>query len=281
MCTTCGCGNTDHIVIKTPGGKPLETVIINPEALSPSPEESPEHRHDRHHLHHHHEGHHHGHGHHHDLVEIEKDILNENNRYAERNRGYFLAKNIFAVNLVSSPGSGKTAFLERTLRDLKDRFRFYVIEGDQQTVNDAARIQALDIPAIQINTGKACHLDGEMVHKALLALNPEENAVVFIENVGNLVCPAAFDLGENVRIVLFSVTEGEDKPLKYPDMFEGSQVCVINKTDLLPYVDFDLEKAKEYARRINPRLQFFEVSVKTGEGMDRWYAWLEQQTRKS
>ena len=274
MCSTCGCGNTDHVHIKTPDGKTITHVHLHHE-------HNHEH-HTHHHVHDHHDHNHshgsgHEHHHHHDLIQLEQDILKENNLLAERNRGYFLAKNIFCVNLVSSPGSGKTSLLERTLKDLKNKIRFYVIEGDQQTVNDAQRIQALDVPALQINTGKACHLDSEMIHKAIMELNPEPNSILFIENVGNLVCPASFDLGENERVVIMSTTEGTDKPLKYPDMFESSSVCVINKIDLLPYLDFDIEKAKEYALRINPRLKFFEVSATQGDGMDQWYQWLENQ----
>ncbi len=270
MCTTCGCGNTDEITFRKPGDQILTDTL---------------HHHGHHHHHHHHEhGHAHDHHHHHHhtenrhgektLVELEQDILLQNNLIAERVRGFLAAKNILALNLVSSPGSGKTSILERTLKDLKDRIKFYVIEGDQQTMNDANRIDAVGIPVLQINTGKACHLDSEMVWKALQSLQPESQSVLMIENVGNLVCPAGFDLGENKRVVIISTTEGDDKPLKYPDMFEGSDICLINKIDLLPYVPFDVEKAKDYARRINPHIRFFEVSALTGQGMDGWYDWL-------
>jgi hydrogenase nickel incorporation protein HypB len=199
---------------------------------------------------------------------------------AERNRGYFIAKNIIALNLVSSPGSGKTSILEKTLSDLKDKIDFFVIEGDQQTMNDANRIDNLNVPVVQINTGKACHLDSEMVNKAVLKLNPSFNSIVMIENVGNLVCPSMFDLGENYRVVVVSTTEGDDKPIKYPDMFAGSHVCIINKTDLLPYVNFDVQKAKEYALQVNPELIFFETSTTTGEGMSQWYEWLKSKINK-
>ena len=211
------------------------------------------------------------------MIELEQDILSKNNLLAERNRGYFEAKNILAVNLVSSPGSGKTSLLERTLQDLKDELPFYVIEGDQQTTNDADRVAAAGAPVLQINTGKGCHLDSEMINRALKQLNPTENSIVMIENVGNLVCPSLFDLGESIRVVIMSVTEGDDKPIKYPDMFLSSGLCIINKTDLLPYVNFDVEKAKEYARRVNHHLEFIELSATTGEGLDQWYDWLKKK----
>jgi len=258
MCTTCGCGVADEIKIQMPGDLASMVTDLSIEA----------HHHNHSHPHHHH---------HHDertIIDVEQDILQANQLLAERNRGYFLGKNIFAINLVSSPGSGKTTLLEKTLADNKDRKKFYVVEGDQQTMNDADRIDALKIPVVQINTGKACHLDSDMVNQAVGKLNPEPDSIVMIENVGNLVCPSAFDLGENARVVIVSTTEGDDKPIKYPDMFAGSDVCIINKIDLLPYLNFDVEKAKEYARQVNPNLIFFEVSATTGEGMQEWYGWL-------
>lgn len=252
MCSTCGCGHEEN-----------EVVILKPGEASDH--------------HHHHHGHiHNGHHHHHEskIIEVEQDILQNNQMLAERNRGYFEAKNILAINLVSSPGSGKTALLERTLVELRDELDFFIIEGDQQTFNDAQRIDALNIPVVQINTGKGCHLDSRMVNNAMKKLNPKDNSVLMIENVGNLVCPALFDLGESIRAVVISVTEGEDKPLKYPDMFHSSQVCIINKVDLLPYVQFDVEKAKEYALKINHHLEFIELSATGGTGMQSWYDWL-------
>jgi hydrogenase nickel incorporation protein HypB len=226
--------------------------------------------------HHEHEHHHHDHVHGKTVVEVEQDILGANNKLAERNRGYFEAKNIFALNLVSSPGSGKTTILERTLTNMKDEMPITVIEGDQQTFNDANRIQALNIPVVQVNTGQGCHLDSDMVHRAVKELNPPEHSVLMIENVGNLVCPALFDLGENKRVVIISVTEGDDKPIKYPDMFLSADVCIINKIDLLPYVNFDVQKAKDYALRVNHHLEFIEVSATKGDGMEQWYEWLRQ-----
>jgi hydrogenase nickel incorporation protein HypB len=210
-------------------------------------------------------------------INLEVDILHKNNLLAERNRGYFAAKEMTAFNLVSSPGSGKTALLECTLQDLSHEMGFYVIEGDQQTTNDADRIAKHNVPVVQINTGKGCHLDASMVWDALQELKPKSQSVVFIENIGNLVCPSMFDLGEQKRVVIISVTEGEDKPLKYPDMFAGSQLCIINKIDLLPYLKFDVARLTEYARRINPSLEFIELSCSSGEGLDAWYAWLKRE----
>jgi len=227
--------------------------------------------------HHEHDDHHH---HHHDqktVIDVERDILHQNNLLAERNRGYFDAKNILCLNLVSSPGSGKTSLLEKTLTDLKGELDFVVIEGDQQTTNDADRIHATGTKVTQINTGKGCHLDSHMIFHALQGLKPKENSVLFIENVGNLVCPAMFDLGEKERVVIMSVTEGDDKPLKYPDMFHTSTLCIINKTDLLPYVPFDINKAKENAKKVNHKLEIIEVSCTSGEGLNQWYDWLKSK----
>jgi hydrogenase nickel incorporation protein HypB len=246
------------------------------------------HSHEHHHAHgqdhsHEHGHHHHGHTHSHGkqaVVELEQNILHHNQLLAERNRGYFAAKNMLAVNLVSSPGSGKTAILERTLQDMKERADFYVIEGDQQTFNDADRIDAIGVPVVQVNTGQGCHLESDMVQTALQKLKPRDNSLLFIENVGNLVCPSMFDLGENQRVVIISVTEGDDKPIKYPDMFHSSQLCLINKIDLLPYVNFDVDKAKEYARRVNPDIKLLEVSATAGTGLEAWYDWLLAEQQK-
>ena len=274
MCSTCGCNSNENGITLTKMGE-------------------------NHHTHHHHDGHTHSHEHHHgedahthehhhehhhhshdvNIVELEKDILHQNQLGAERNRGFFDALNIFAMNLVSSPGSGKTSLLEKTIADLKEEIEFSVIEGDQQTTNDAARIHALNVPVLQINTGKGCHLDSEMIAKSLKELKPKQNSILMIENVGNLVCPAMFDLGENQRVVIISTTEGEDKPLKYPDMFHSSNICIINKIDLLPYLKFDLEKLKENAKKVNPNITFFEVSATSGEGMEAWYEFLKSKVR--
>jgi hydrogenase nickel incorporation protein HypB len=231
---------------------------------------------------------HHPHDHSHDhgsastgkkVIEVERDILHENNLLAERNRGYFDAKNILALNLVSSPGSGKTTLLERTLTDLNKELTFAVIEGDQQTTRDADRIHATGTKVVQINTGKGCHLDAHMVLHAIQGMKLQDNTILFIENVGNLVCPAMFDLGEQERVVIMSVTEGEDKPIKYPDMFHSASLCVLNKTDLLPYVPFNIEKAREYIRQVSHNLPILELSCTTGEGMDQWYQWLRSKIR--
>ena len=265
MCGTCGCGSDDNKV-----------SIQSPGEIKVHHHDGNDHHHHNDHPHRHDHGHDHSHDHHHKtIVEVEKDILQHNDVMAARNRGYFDAKNIFAINLVSSPGSGKTSILERTLSDLKTKLDFYVIEGDQQTLNDANRIDALQIPVIQINTGKGCHLESDMVYDAVKKLDIKDNSILMIENVGNLVCPSMFDLGENKRVVIISTTEGEDKPIKYPDMFYSSNICIINKIDLLPYLNFDMDKVKEYALQVNPNLKFFEISATTGEGMEEWYAWLE------
>ncbi|MDD3688222.1 MAG: hydrogenase nickel incorporation protein HypB [Bacteroidales bacterium] len=241
------------------------------------------HEHDHHGEHGHGTAHDHEHGHSHSHgieIKIEQDILQKNKLLAERNRGYFEAKNILSINLVSSPGSGKTSLLERTIKEKKSEFGFFIVEGDQQTMNDAQRIQDAGAPAIQINTGQGCHLDADMVNRAVKALEVKDNSVLFIENVGNLVCPAMFDLGESNRVVVISVTEGEDKPVKYPEMFRTSDLCIINKIDLLPYLDFDIQMLRNYASQVNHHLKFIEVSVKTGEGMNLWYEWLKNNLTK-
>jgi hydrogenase nickel incorporation protein HypB len=198
-----------------------------------------------------------------------------NDALARENRAAFAARGVFALNLVSSPGSGKTTLLCKTIARLKGVRPVAVIEGDQQTSNDAERIRRAGAPAVQINTGKGCHLDAHMVGHAFDALDPPSGAVLFIENVGNLVCPAAFDLGEARRVAVLSVTEGEDKPIKYPDMFASADLMLLNKSDLLPYVDFDLAACIAYAKRVNPRLETLTVSARTGEGLDAFLAWIE------
>jgi hydrogenase nickel incorporation protein HypB len=209
------------------------------------------------------------------MVQIEQDILSKNDQYANANRSWFTQNGVLALNLVSSPGSGKTSLLTRTLTDLKDKLAFTVIEGDQETANDADRIRATGVKALQINTGKGCHLDAHMVGHAVEELKPELDSVLFIENVGNLVCPAGFDLGEAHKVAILSVTEGEDKPIKYPDMFHAADMMLLNKIDLLPYLQFDIEKCMEYALRVNPGIKILQVSAITGEGMDKWYQWLQ------
>lgn len=279
MCTICGCGEG-------------ETQI-----------EGHTHTHDTKHGHHDHghghaHSHEHDHEHHHDhagethdygqgpahahapgmsqarMVQIEQDILSKNDQYAAANRNWFAEHGILALNLVSSPGSGKTTLLTRTINDLKSELELAVIEGDQQTANDADRIRETGVKALQINTGKGCHLDGHMVGHALESLQPKDGSVLFIENVGNLVCPAAFDLGEAHKVAILSVTEGEDKPIKYPDMFHAADLILMNKIDLLDYLDFDVDKCIAYAQRVNPGIKVLQVSATTGEGMDSWYRWV-------
>jgi hydrogenase nickel incorporation protein HypB len=208
------------------------------------------------------------------IVRLEQDILARNDTHAARNRELFFTHGILALNLVSSPGSGKTTLLVRTLQALKGTLPMAVIEGDQQTDNDAERIRATGIEAIQINTGKGCHLDAQMIERALQQMQLPQNGILFIENVGNLVCPAAFDLGEAAKVAVLSVTEGEDKPLKYPDMFRAARLMLLNKCDLLPYLDFDVARAEEYARRVNPDIRIIRISATSGEGMEDWLTWL-------
>ena len=208
------------------------------------------------------------------MVKIEQDILGKNDRYAAINRAHYIDQQIFALNLVSSPGSGKTTLLIETIKRIKTEHSVAVIEGDQQTDNDADRIRETGVPAIQINTGKGCHLDAHMVGHALDHLKGFKSGFLFIENVGNLVCPAAFDLGEAHKVAILSVTEGEDKPLKYPDMFYAADVMILNKTDLLPYLDFDVEKCIGFAKQVNPDIKVLKLSAKSGEGMSEWLAWL-------
>jgi hydrogenase nickel incorporation protein HypB len=207
-------------------------------------------------------------------IQLEVDVLAKNEEIAVRNRAFFESKGILALNLVSSPGSGKTTILEKTIHDLQGQLPIAVIEGDQQTLRDAERIEATGVEVVQVNTGTGCHLDGEMVHRAMHQLTLVQDSILFIENVGNLVCPALFDLGEAAKVVIISVTEGEDKPQKYPHMFGAATLCLINKIDLLPHLDFDVAACRGFARQVNPELEFIELSATSGEGMERWYEWL-------
>jgi len=257
MCDTCGCGQAaEAVTFRRPG--------------------IDGHGHHHEHDHHHHEHHHHEHAVSREL-KVEQDILQQNDLLAARNRGWFEGRGILALNLVSSPGSGKTSLLERTITDLQQEMNLTVIEGDQQTLRDADRIAATGAPVLQINTGKGCHLDAAMIQRACAELDPPRDSVLMIENVGNLVCPALFDLGEAAKVVIISVTEGDDKPLKYPTMFAAAAICVINKTDLLPHVDFDVAACEAAARQVNPNLEFVRVAATTGEGMDNWYTWLRER----
>jgi hydrogenase nickel incorporation protein HypB len=208
---------------------------------------------------------------------LEQDILGKNQTLADRNRDWLTAQGILALNLVSSPGAGKTTLLEQTLRTLRGEFDIGVIEGDQETIHDAERIRATGCPAIQINTGTGCHLDADMLARGLAGLNPAPRSLLFIENVGNLVCPALFDLGEHAKVAILSVTEGEDKPLKYPHMFRASRLLLLNKIDLLPHLRFDVDRCLAYAREVNPEIEILRLSAATGAGMSAWHQWLRHE----
>lgn len=252
MCATCGCSG--------------ETVL-----------EDHDHEHDHAHDQDHGHGHGHDHGHGHSetrTVTLEQAVLARNDALAELNRKWLAERSILALNLMSSPGAGKTTLLERTIRELGVDMRISVVEGDQETVLDADRIRATGAPAVQINTGSGCHLDAKMLAGGLLTLNPPEGSVVLIENVGNLVCPALFDLGEQARVVITSVTEGAEKPRKYPQMFRAADLVLLNKIDLLPYVNFDVADFLDGARRANPGVEVLQLSATTGDGIADWYGWL-------
>lgn len=283
MCTVCGCGEPDH---------------------------DHSHPNQGHHHHHHAEdGHDHDHdhdhgtshpyvrsaGHHHyglgaagvslpgfgqeRIVRIERDVLAKNDGYARDNRSFFEQHGILVLNLLSAPGSGKTTLLERTLTDLRTECDLVVIEGDQQTANDAERIRGTGVRAVQVNTGKGCHLDAHQVGHAVAELRPADHGILFIENVGNLVCPAMFDLGEAAKVVMLSVTEGEDKPIKYPDMFNRADVILLNKIDLQPYLRFDVDRCLEEVRKVNRDAPVFSVSAMTGQGLTEWYQWLRDRRK--
>ncbi len=283
MCDTCGCGATDVRVVDPGTGAvththdgvththeagELEHAVAEPHSHDggltfhthdevPAAVEQPAHPHGT------------------TTVELELDVLGKNNALAGETRAWLAARDLVAVNLMSSPGSGKTTLLERTIRETAGR-PVVVVEGDQETLLDAERIRAAGARAVQVNTGAGCHLDAEMLRTALDSLAPEDGSLVMVENVGNLVCPALFDLGEQARVVVISVTEGDDKPLKYPHMFSAADLVVLNKTDLLPYVDFDVEALTAHARALRPGVRVLPVSARTGEGLDAWYTWLAE-----
>ncbi len=247
MCTTCGCSDQSRLTV---------TRMHAPGAA-----------------------HDHGQHHHHprdaQTLRLEQDILGKNDAIAARNRDDFSARQVLALNLLSAPGSGKTSLLERTLREIE--LPAAVIEGDQHSLNDARRIRATGAPVVQLNTGAGCHLEADMLAHGVAELQPAAGSLLFIENVGNLVCPALFDLGEAAKVVILSVTEGEDKPLKYPHMFRAANLLLINKIDLLPYLDFDIEACVAAARQVNPQLSVLQLSARSGEGLAAWYAWLRAQ----
>lgn len=282
MCTTCGCGS-DQLYI---GGKkiqrgissdkPLQYRLHNSEPTHQQPHEqttidfgagiagthAPGMSQTR-------------------MVKIERDILSKNNYYADENRRYLTERGVFALNLVSSPGSGKTTLLVSAIKALRDKHPLAVIEGDQQTDHDAERIRETGAAALQINTGKGCHLDAHMIGRAIQQMDLPENSLLMIENVGNLVCPANFDLGEAHKVVILSVTEGEDKPLKYPDMFRAADLMLLNKCDLLPHLTFDVDLAIQYAHQVNPNLTVIQISAINGAGMQAWLDWIETNHTKT
>jgi len=274
MCGTCGCqdGNKATVTNLQTG----EHTHIDSDGTVVT------HTHD-HHDHEHSHSHEHFHAHDHPkthgnmgtTIALEQAIMQKNDALAERNRAWFSGREILVLNLVSSPGSGKTSILERTIIDQRNKTDIYVIEGDQQTANDAQRIKDSGAPSVQINTGTGCHLEADMVMEGVKSLKPKPGSVIMIENVGNLVCPALFDLGEAAKVAILSVTEGEDKPIKYPHMFQASSVMLLNKIDLLPHLDFDVEKCIHYARQVNPEIEIIQLSAKTGEGMEVWYDWIK------
>jgi hydrogenase nickel incorporation protein HypB len=258
MCGTCGCSEPARI---EPG------------------------HHHHHHPHEHEHAHHHPHPHGHApatrVVTLERDLLAKNDAIAAGNRARLEAERVLALNLVSSPGAGKTTLLVETLRALAGRVPVAVIEGDQATSHDAERIRGQGVAAVQINTGSGCHLDAQMVERALGEVGSPQDGVLFIENVGNLVCPAGFDLGEAAKVVIVSVTEGEDKPLKYPGMFKASRLMLISKCDLLPFLRFDLDRLVANAKRVNPAIEILQVAAETSGGLDAWLAWLDAARRRT
>ncbi len=314
MCATCGCNDDAKVTVtnlQTGEAQQMERPV-SAQALQHAKEHhhdhhGDEHHHDHGHTHgddhhdhdHRHDHHDHTHPHNHDhahepqsatlaavaglhvvTVDLERAILDKNDRLAERNRAWFEGREILALNLVSSPGAGKTTLLERTIRDLNKEIPISVIEGDQQTLNDAERIKAAGAPAIQVNTGTGCHLEADMIRRGLDSLRPAFGSLLMIENVGNLVCPALFDLGERAKVVVLSVTEGDDKPLKYPHMFQAAELMIVSKIDLAPHVDFDIDRCEAMAREVNPNIISIRLSARTGEGLAGWYDWLRSARAK-
>ena len=292
MCGTCGCSDTANAVTIT-DPETGETQVMRQGSILNVPK-SPashdhhghdhnhghDHDHDHDHDHHHHEGddqpHMHGPGG--EIISLETAVLQKNDQIALKNRGWFEGRGVLALNLVSSPGAGKTTLLEATISALKEELEIAVIEGDQMTANDAERIRKAGAKALQINTGAGCHLEADMVSSAVKTLNPSTGSILFIENVGNLVCPAMFDLGEHMKVAIISTTEGEDKPLKYPHMFRASNLVVVNKMDLAPHVDFDEATCLENIKTVNPDAKIILLSAKSSDGMDQWLSFLRDQT---
>lgn len=267
MCTTCGCGDETNTRVSTLDG--TQPIVEH------------QHPHDHEQPHDHEHTHEHPHTHQPVTITLEQNLLAKNDLLAARNRGWLAGRGIRALNVMSSPGAGKTTLLVRTLTDLGGQLQAGVIEGDQETSLDADRIRAIGRPVIQINTGAGCHLDADMLQRGLDALDPQPGSTVFVENVGNLVCPALFDLGETAKVVVISVTEGDDKPQKYPHMFMAADLVIVNKADLLPYVDFDVDDCLRQIRQINPHAEFLVLSATTGDGLAAWYDWLDGSTSRS
>lgn len=270
MCGTCGCGSSEMTLTNLETG---QRVAL--EAPIDDHEHEHEHADGTRHSHPHH-----GHDHHHQktapvsVVDLNTRIMAKNDVAASKNRAWLRGREILAINLMSAPGAGKTTLLERTISDLTRDHKVFVLEGDQATNHDGARVQAAGASAVQINTGQGCHLDAEMLARGLNELKPDSGSILFIENVGNLVCPALFDLGEARRVAILSVTEGDDKPLKYPHMFRAADLMLLNKIDLLPHVRFDTARAIAYARQVNPKIEILELSAQTGEGLEAWRSWI-------
>lgn len=302
MCTTCGCGDPAGVRVSARGGGsiPEQETASESRSVGQSHAEWHDHGHGQDHGQGHGAAHGHGHGHAHQhgpghdhahdefgdygraaanearRIVLERDVLAKNDTLAQQNRAWLAEREILALNLMSSPGAGKTTLLERTLRECGTSPTISVIEGDQETLRDTERLQATGAPVVQINTGAGCHLDADMLARGLGSLQPPANSVVLVENVGNLVCPALFDLGEHAKIVIAGVTEGEDKPLKYPVMFRAVDVVLLNKIDLVPYLDVDADAYIRRVREVNPHADVLAVSARTGAGMDAWYAWLRR-----
>lgn len=318
MCATCGCEGDGEPALTAMGAEPGHQAETSPRERRephvlahgahehehpPSHHASTAHEHAPHgapgqgHARHgDHDGHAHTHGHAHvgldaatsareeaearsgRMLHLEQQVLARNNQLAERNRGFFAGRGVLALNVLGGPGAGKTTLLERTLETLRRQRPVAVIEGDQATLLDAERIRAAGAPVVQVNTGSGCHLDAQMVADSVEQLDPEPGSLLLIENVGNLVCPALFDLGEAAKVVVLSVTEGEDKPLKYPHIFRASELMLLNKVDLLPYTPFDVERCIGFARQIQPRLQVLQVSTGRGDGLEAWFTWLRERS---
>ena len=292
MCVTCGCGEGETSISLVGDGHAHahEHPHVHSHADGTTHSHAAEHAHSHDHLHPHDHPHDHGHEHAHaqalhvpgrdaQTIALEAAVLGKNQALAERNRGWLAGRGVLALNLMSSPGAGKTTLLERCIRDLHGQVGISVVEGDQATANDAERIRATGAAAVQVNTGTGCHLEADMLARALDLLQPAAGSLLVIENVGNLVCPALFDLGEKARVVIFSVTEGEDKPLKYPHMFSSADVLLLSKIDLLPHLRVNLALMLGNALTVNPRLKIFPVSAYTGEGLDAWYGWLRGELK--